>query len=186
MSFEVLISIILGFSLAAAAGFRVFVPLLILSFSANLGWFEVAESWQWVGSTTALLLLGVATIIEVGAYLIPWVDNILDSVAVPLAGVAGTLLMVATMGDLDPVITWSLAIIAGGGAAAAISGSTSATRLGSTVTTGGIANPVLATTETLAATTISALSIVSPFIALFLVVILFWLVRKMLLRFRRK
>ncbi|EAQ40295.1 hypothetical protein MED134_06059 [Dokdonia sp. MED134] len=185
MSFELIVSIILGFSLAAAAGFRVFVPLLVLSLSAHFGWFPVNDTWQWVGSVPALVLLGVATLFEVGAYFIPWVDNLLDTISVPLAAIAGTLLMVATMGDMDPTITWALAIIAGGGAAAAVSGTTSATRLGSTATTGGIANPLVAGTETIAATTVSVASIFSPILALVIVSILIGLGWKIISRLRR-
>ena len=169
---ELIISIVLGFSLAAAAGFRVFIPLLVLSLAAHYGWFPVNESWGWVGSTAALWLLGVAAGVEVFAYFIPYVDNVLDTISVPLAGVAGSLLMLATMGDLNPAFSWALAIIAGGGAAAAISGTASATRLTSTATTGGIANPVVATTETGAATVVSVASIFSPFIALFIILLL--------------
>ncbi|TVZ51324.1 DUF4126 domain-containing protein [Dokdonia sp. Hel_I_53] len=186
MNAELVISIILGFSLAASAGFRVFVPLLVLSVSSYFGWFVVNDSWQWLGSTAALVLLSVATIVEVGAYLIPWVDNTLDTISVPIAAIAGTLLMVATMSTLDPVITWSLAIIAGGGAAAAISGSTSVTRLGSTATTGGLVNPVISTTETLAATTISTVSIFSPIIALLLLFATFWFLFKLINKIRKK
>ncbi len=186
MSFELIASIILGFSLAASAGFRVFVPLLVLSLSARFGWFAVGESWEWVGSLPALLLVGVATVFEVGAYFIPWVDNLLDSISVPLAAIAGTLLMVATMGDLDPMITWALAIIAGGGAAATVSGATSATRLGSTATTGGIANPAVAATETMAATTVSVASAFSPILGLILFAILFWVLWRFINRLRGK
>jgi len=185
MTFELIISIILGFSLAASAGFRVFVPLLVLSLAAHFGWFPVNDSWSWVGSIPALVLLGAATFFEIGAYFIPWVDNMLDTIAVPLAAIAGTLLMVATMGDMPPIITWSLAIVAGGGAAAAVSGTTSATRLGSTATTGGLANPIVSTTETVAATTVSVASVFSPIIALVLVLGLFGLVWKIVGRFRK-
>jgi len=172
MNFELIISIVLGFSLAAAAGFRIFIPLLIVSLSAHFGWFAVSENWQWVGSTAALWLLAIAAIIETFAYFIPWLDNLLDTASVPLAGIAGTLLMIATMGDLNPAFSWALAIVAGGGAAAAISGTTGATRLASTATTGGIANPVVASVETGAATTISVASVFSPFIALIIVFVI--------------
>ena len=171
MSLDLIISIVLGFSLAAAAGFRVFIPLLILSLSAHFGWFPVNENWEWVGSTAALWLLGVAAVVEIFAYFIPYVDNLLDTIAVPLAGIAGSLLMLATMGDVNPAFAWALAIIAGGGAAAAISGTTGATRLTSTATTGGIGNPVVATAETGAATAVSVASIFSPLIAMILVLL---------------
>lgn len=186
MSFELIISIILGFSLAASAGFRVFVPLLVLSLSAHFSWFPVNDTWQWVGSIPALVLLGVATVFEIGAYFIPWVDNLLDTISVPLAAIAGTLLMVATMGDINPTITWALAIIAGGGAAAAVSGTTSAARLGSTATTGGLANPIIAGTETIAATTVSIAGIFSPILALMLVLFLIGIVWRVVRKVRKQ
>lgn len=171
MSIELIISIVLGFSLAAAAGFRVFIPLLVLSLAAHFGWFPVNESWEWVGSTAALWLLGVAAVVEIFAYFIPWVDNLLDTISIPLAGIAGTLLMLATMGDVNPAFAWALAIIAGGGAAAAISGTASATRLTSSATTGGLGNPIVSTVETGAATMVSVASIFSPVIALLLLLL---------------
>ncbi len=186
MSFELIISILLGFSLAASAGFRVFVPLLVLSLAAHFGWFPVNGSWEWVGGYPALILLSVATVFEVGAYFIPWVDNALDTISVPLAAVAGTLLMVATMGDMNPTFTWALAIIAGGGAAAAVSGTTSATRLTSTATTGGIANPLVAGAETVAATTVSVASIFSPVLAVILLLLVFGLVWRFVRKLRKK
>ena len=184
MSIELLISIVLGFSLAAAAGFRVFIPLLILSLSAHYGWFPVNENWEWVGSTAALWLLGVAALVEIFAYFIPYVDNLLDTIAVPLAGIAGSLLMLATMGDVNPAFAWALAIIAGGGAAAAISGTTGATRLTSTATTGGFANPVVSTAETGAATAVSLASIFSPFIALILLLLFVGVVWRVIKKIR--
>ncbi len=185
MSIELIISIVLGFSLAAAAGFRVFIPLLVLSLAAHFEWFPVNENWQWVGSTAALWLLGVASVVEVLAYLIPWVDNLLDTIAVPMAGIAGTLLMLATMGDVNPAFAWALAIIAGGGAAAAISGTTSATRLTSSATTGGLGNPVVSTVETGAATAVSVASVFSPFIALLLLLLFIGGIWRLIKRIRR-
>ena len=155
---QIIAGVCLGVGLAAAVGFRVFLPLLFLSIA---GFYEVIplnESWQWAGSLTAVIVLAIATLIEIAGYYIPWVDNALDTIAVPLATIAGTLAMAATVTDLDPVFTWALAIIAGGGTAAAISGTSSAVRLTSTATTGGIANPVVSTAETATATIFSALA----------------------------
>ncbi|APX99984.1 DUF4126 domain-containing protein [Lacinutrix venerupis] len=169
---ETIISICLGIGLAASVGFRVFVPLFALSLTAYLGGWELNESWQWIGSLSALIVLGVATVVEICAYYIPYVDNLLDSVAIPLAAIAGTAVMVSTVADLSPVVTWALAIIAGGGTAAAVAGTSGAARLTSTATTGGVANPVVSTVETGTAVVMSAISIVFPVIAIFLVIII--------------
>ena len=185
-TFEIILSIFLGIGLATATGFRVFLPLLVLSLA---GFYEVIplnEGWQWIGSLTAIITLGVATLIEIFGYYIPWFDNILDTIALPLATLAGTAIMVATITDLDPVITWALAIIAGGGTAAAIKGNASAARLTSSTTTVGFANPVLTTIETGVSTFMSILSIFVPVIAFLFVIVLFFIIFRFYKKLRKK
>lgn len=132
---ETIISICLGIGLAASAGFRVFVPLFVLSLATHYGYVPVGESFTWIGSQAAMICLGIATVVEIFAYYIPFVDNLLDSIAIPLASIAGTIVMASTLVDLDPMLTWGLAIIAGGGTAAALNTATAKTRLASTATT---------------------------------------------------
>ena len=184
MTPETIFSILLGIGLAASVGFRVFVPLFALSLASFYEIIPLNESWQWVGSMPAMITLGIATIVEIVAYLIPWLDNLLDTIAVPLAAVAGTAVMLSTAADLDPVVTWSLAIIAGGGTATAIKTSTSTTRLASTATTGGIANPVVSTVETGTSVVMSVLSFVAPVLAIIFVVIILYLMFKVFRWFR--
>lgn len=172
MNTETILSIFLGIGLAASVGFRVFLPLFALSLASYFGVWELNENWEWIGSLIAVLTLGVATLLEIFAYFIPWFDNLLDSVAVPLAAIAGTAVMVSTVANLDPVVTWSLAIIAGGGTATAIKGAGATGRLASTATTGGLANPVLATFETGTAAVVTVASIFVPVLAAVLVIII--------------
>jgi len=181
---ETIFSIIIGIGLAASVGFRIFVPLFALSLASFYGIIPLNESWEWVGSSTAIIILGIATIVEILAYFIPWLDNLLDTIAVPLAAVAGTAVMVATVSNLDPTITWALAIIAGGGTATAIKGSTSTTRLASTATTAGIANPVISTVETGTSIIMSVFSIFIPILAIILVVLIFWILFKIFKLFK--
>ncbi len=183
---DTIISIFLGIGLAASVGFRVFLPLFALSLAAYLGVWELNESWQWIGSLAALIALGVATFVEIFAYFIPWVDNALDSVAVPLAAIAGTAVVVSTVANLDPVVTWSLAIIAGGGTATAIKGANAAGRLTSTATTGGIANPIVATVETGTAVVVSTASILVPPIAAILVIVILVIIFRIYRKLRPK
>ncbi len=171
MSGETMLSVFLGIGLAASAGFRVFVPLFALSLASYAGLWELNENWEWMGSLTAIVITGVATLAEVFGYFIPWIDNLLDSLAIPLAALAGTAVMVSTLTGMDPVITWTLAIIAGGGTATVIKGAAAGTRLTSTVSTGGIANPAVSAVETAAATTISLVSILAPVLATLLVIV---------------
>lgn len=176
MTTETLISIFLGVGLSASVGFRVFLPLFALSLAAYFGVWELNESWQWIGSTAALVTLGVATLVEIFGYYIPYLDNLLDSIAVPLAAIAGTAVMVSTVADLSPEITWALAIIAGGGTAAAISGASGATRLTSTATTAGFANPVVSTVETGTSIIMSIFSIFLPVVAFILVLVIVYII----------
>ncbi|MCB0458184.1 MAG: DUF4126 domain-containing protein [Flavobacteriaceae bacterium] len=183
---DIIFSVFLGIGLAAAVGFRVFLPLLVLSLAGYLDCFPLAENWAWVGSLTAVITLSVATLIEIFGYYIPWVDNLLDTIAVPLAGIAGTAVMLATVSDLSPLITWSLAIIAGGGTAAVIKGNTSAIRLTSSATTGGIANPIVATAETGTSIVLTLVSILFAPLAIILVLFIFYLMYKFFKKLRKK
>lgn len=181
---ETLLSIFLGIGLSASVGFRVFLPLFALSLAAYFNLWELNESWLWIGSTTAVVTLGIATVVEIVAYYIPVIDNALDTIAIPLATIAGTAVMVSTVADLSPVITWALAIIAGGGTAAVVKSSASTARLGSTVSTAGFANPIVSTIETGTSILMSIISIFLPVLAIFLVLFIFCLIYKLYRKLR--
>ena len=182
---ETVLSIFLGIGLAASVGFRVFVPLFALSLAAHFNLWELNDSWQWIGSLTAVITLGVATVVEIIAYYIPYIDNLLDSIAIPLATIAGIAVMVSTVADLSPVITWALAIIAGGGTAASVASSSGATRLASTTTTGGIANPLVSTIETGASVIMAVVSLFIPVLAFVFVLIIFYLIFRLYKKMKR-
>ncbi len=181
-----IISICLGIGLAAAAGFRVFVPLFVLSLATHFEYVPVGESFVWIGNTSAMICLGIATVVEIFAYFIPYIDNLLDSLAIPLASIVGTVVMASTLIELDPMQTWGLAIIAGGGTAAALTTATAATRATSTATTVGIANPIVSTTETATASFVSILAIFLPVIAVIFVLFLFFVGIKFFRRIVKK
>ncbi|MGD1945236.1 MAG: DUF4126 domain-containing protein [Croceivirga sp.] len=186
MSSETVISIFLGVGLAASAGFRVFLPLFALSLAGYFDIWELNDNWQWIGSLAAVLTLGVATVVEIFAYFLPWIDNALDTISLPLAAIAGSAVMVSTVANLDPVVTWSLAIIAGGGTASAIKGAKAAGRLTSTATTAGVANPIVSTIETGTATVVTAASIFAPIFAAVLVIIILVIIFRIYRRLRPK
>jgi hypothetical protein len=186
---ETVLSILIGLGLAAACGFRVFVPLLIMSLAsrAGVGHLALAPSFVWIGSTPALLSFAVATVLEIAGYYIPWLDNLLDTIATPAAIVAGIVVTASAMTtDVSPFLKWTLAVVAGGGTTAAFQGITSVTRHISSFTTGGLANPVLATAEAGGAAMLSVLAITVPLLAFLVVVGLLYLgVKKVLFRFWR-
>ncbi len=182
---ETIISICLGIGLAASVGFRVFLPLFVLSLASYFEVWELNASWLWIGSLTAVITFGVATLIEILAYYIPFVDNLLDTIAIPLATIAGTAVMVSTVADLNPVISWALAIIAGGGTAAAIKSTATASRATSTVSTAGFGNPLISTVETGASLIISIFSIFLPIFAFVLVVLILIVIFKLYKKFKQ-
>jgi hypothetical protein len=167
-----ILPIVLGISLAAATGFRVFIPLLVMGLAAREGVLPISSSFTWVGTTPALVMLSVAAAVEVAAYYIPGLDNLMDTLATPAAVVAGILASAAVMADVPPMLKWTLAIIAGGGAAGLTQGTTALLRGHSTVLTAGFGNPIIATGELVSALAVSILSILAPWIALLVVIIL--------------
>src|SRR5688572_8039191 len=182
---DTVISIALGIGLAAATGFRVFVPLLVASIAAYSGHLPLDENFAWLGSLPAITALAVAAAIEVLAYYIPVVDNLLDTVTTPLALVAGTVVSAAVITDLPPLIKWSTAIIAGGGVAGITQGVTTLLRAKSTAFAAGVTNPVISTVEVIAAAVIAVLALLAPAIALALVVLFCWLAMRLVRHFLR-
>lgn len=172
---ELGLSIALGIGLAAATGFRLFLPLLVLSVAAWTGHVNLNESFAWLGTPTAVLMLGTAAIVEIAAFYIPGVDNLLDTLATPGAVVAGTIASAAVMTDVPPMVKWTAAVIAGGGVAGVTQGLTAMLRAKSTVFTGGLGNSTVATAELGGATLISILALAAPVAALVLIVLFFWL-----------
>ena len=182
---DTVLSIALGIGLAAAVGFRVFIPLLVASIAAYTGHLRLDENFAWLGTLTAIAMLGVAAVIEVLAYYIPVVDNLLDTLTTPLALVAGTVVSAAVITDLPPLIKWSTAIIAGGGVAGITQGITTLLRAKSTAFTAGAGNPVVSTAEVGASAIVAVLALLAPAIALAVVVFFCWLAVRMVRRFLR-
>jgi Domain of unknown function (DUF4126) len=182
---ETILSIFLGIGLASASGFRVFLPMFAMSLASYFKVFELNESFQFIAGLPALITLGIATIVEIFGYYIPFIDNLLDTIATPLAAIAGTVVMASTLVHLPTEMTWILALIAGGGTATAMQGMTSATRLASSIKTAGLGNPIVATAETGTATLMSALSIFAPIIAIIFVFALLGVVYFLYKKFRK-
>jgi len=184
---EILSSILLGIGLSAATGFRIFVPFLVASIASMTGFLPLSESFEWIGTYPALIAFSAATILEIGAYYIPWFDNLLDTIATPAAFIAGAILMVAVVSGLPPLVKWALAIIAGSGAAGIVQTGTSVSRLTSTTTTGGIGNPVVSTVEAGSSFGLSALAILVPIVAgLITIFLLLWLGKKIYYKLKPK
>jgi hypothetical protein len=172
MSMELLLSICVGIGLSAACGFRVFVPMLVMSIAANSGHLQLASSFAWIGSPAALIAFGLATALEVTGYYVPWLDHFLDSIATPAAIIAGTIITASMVTGVSPFLKWTLAIIAGGGIAGTVQATTVLARGISLASTGGLGNPLVATLELGGSIITSVAAVIAPFFAIALVVLL--------------
>ena len=180
---QVILSLSLGLGLAAACGFRIFIPPLMMGIASRFDLYELEGSFSWVGETWAIGIFAIATLVEVGGYYIPWIDNLLDTIATPAAIIGGIFVTSASLeGDMDPGIQWMLAIIAGGSTAGVIQIGTVATRAASTGTTGGLANPIISTLEALASIVCILLSLFLVIIIPFVLVFLIWVAIKYIMK----
>jgi hypothetical protein len=180
-----ILGVVVGVGLSAACGFRVFLPLLLLSLGVSTGRVHPGEGWVWIGSTPALIVLCVATVVELIGYLIPWIDHALDALAIPLATTAGTVLTAGYLVDLEPTLRWSLGLIAGGGTAGGIRAGLTAVRAGATATTGGVGNPLLGIVEGCVSILMTVLAILAPIVALPLIAVFFLVLVNLVRRVRR-
>ena len=163
---EAALAVSAGIALAAAAGLRVFVPLLAASAAAYLGHLDLAPGAAWLGTAPALVALSVAAALEVGAYFVPALDHALDAIATPLAVVAGIVVSAALFTDMPGYLRWALALIAGGGSAGLVQGATTLLRLKSGLLTGGLGNPLVALAELAGALILALLALLAPLLAL--------------------
>jgi len=184
---QVILSLSLGLGLAAACGFRVFIPPLMMGVASRFDLYELEGSFVWVGETWAIGVFAIATLAEVGGYYIPWVDNLLDMIATPAAIIGGIFVTSASLeGDMNSGMQWLLAIIAGGSTAGVIQIGTVATRAISTSTTGGLANPIISTLEALASIVCIIISLFLVVIVPFVLIFLIWMAIKYIMKRNNK
>jgi len=170
-----------GIGLSAACGFRVFVPLLVMSIASLSGHLTLAPGFQWIGTYPALICFSVATAVEIAGYYIPWVDHLLDTISTPAAIIAGTIITASLVTGMSPFVKWTLAIIAGGGAAGLVQGTTVVARGLSTASTGGLGNPLFATIELGGSLITSIVSVLIPSLGvLFIAALMFFVGKKIL------
>lgn len=164
MTMETVLGVMIGLGLAAACGFRVFVPMLVLSVAAKAGAVHLGSGFSWIASDGALAAFATASLLEVLGYWVPWIDHALDVAASPAAIVAGTLVAGSQLADLGPMLQWTCAIIAGGGIAAAVQATSVTTRAASTISTAGLGNPIISTVHSAGSVVLSLLAVVAPFL----------------------
>ena len=181
----IIMATLMGISLAAASGFRVFLPPFLLSLAArfNVVWFLdidlIGTQFEFFTSTLSIVVLGIATVAEFAAFYAPWIDNALDTIATPASIMAGVAMTAIVLEGNDPIIQWAIAIVAGGGVAATIQSATVATRGLSSTFTFGLGNSAVATGENVASVALTLIAILIPFLsALFVLLIVALLLRR--------
>ncbi len=172
---NIIAALCLGIGLSAGCGFRVFIPPLAFSIAAHAGVIQPSSDWQWLATYPAIVTLGIAATVEVLAYFIPWVSNLLDSIEVALAPIAGTLITASSLsmaGEVDPALLWTLSVLAGGGTAETVEVATSLTRLAASGATAGMGGPIVSLMEMISSIIVSILAITVPIVATILVLFL--------------
>lgn len=169
---QIILQVFLGVALAAVCGYRIFVPLLVMGIAGLAGYMDFAAGFQWIASYPAVIIFGVATILEIAGYFIPHVDNFLNAISLPAGVVAGVIVAASAITDMNPVLKWTLAIIAGGGAATITSLLSNGVHQGSTAVSAGLANPIVSTAESVGTVAASVLSIAIPALSVIFVIVL--------------
>lgn len=167
---NILLSIATGIALAAAAGFRAFVPLLAAGLAIHFGWVEPARGFDWLGEPVVLVALGVATAAEIAAYYVPGVDHVLDLIGAPVAVATGIIAAAGVMVGMPDWLRWLTAIGAGGAVATAGHAINAVGRAKTGAASGGVANPAYSTAELAGSVLISSLAFILPVIAVILLI----------------
>jgi Domain of unknown function (DUF4126) len=178
-SLTVALSIAMGLALAAAAGFRAFVPLLAAGLAINFGAVEPAPGFAWLGEPVVLGALGVATAAEIAAYYVPGVDHALDVLAAPVAIAAGVVAAAGVMVGVPEWVRWLTAIGAGGAVTGATHALSAVGRAKTGAATGTLGNPLYATAELAGSAVLAAAAFVLPVIALIAAIAIgVWLLKR--------
>ena len=141
----------------------------LLSVWFKLGLMDVdleGSDFEFLSSDMSLIVMGSASLMEILAYKVPFLDNALDAVATPLAGLAGVTVVAITLQGTDPAIQWAFAIIAGGSTSIGIQSATVAGRGLSSVASLGVANPIFSMVEDIFSLLIVLIALLAPFLAL--------------------
>ncbi len=186
--------VLAGMSLAACCGLRAFLPPFAVGLAARLGvtglafgdGFALNPAFDWLASTPALVVFGVAVLFEVAADKVPVIDHMLDLVQTWVRPVAGALVVASTLAELDPLWAAVTGLVLGGGIAGGVHVAKAQIRLLSTLGTGGIASPVLSVIEDVLAIVGSWLAIVAAVVAAVLIALGLLVTWSLVRRFRRR
>jgi hypothetical protein len=163
----------LAIALASVCGIRAFSPILIVSILSKIGFIPLQSDFEWLSSTSALIILSIATLIEIIAYFFPWVDSVLSAISTIVTPVAGIIVSCAVLDGFDPTFRWVFAVVAGGGISEGVALIKMGIHFIVDVFTAGIAAPILSFIENIVAICSSILAFLIPILtALFLLILI--------------
>ena len=180
---EFLPSIGMGIGLAACAGLRAWLPLLLAGLLSRAGILTLGPNFQFLSTNRALLLFAVATVVEIAGDKIPAVDHTLDAFSTVLRPAAGSLLAASAFWQVsDPLTAWALGISVGAPSAMIPPAAKTVLRAASSTLTAGLANPVISLGEDLLAMVLFALAIMVPMLLAFTLCVIGLLLMRRLAR----
>lgn len=180
---EFLPALALAIALAASAGLRAWLPLLLAGGLARAGVLDLGPSFAFLSSNKALLIFGVATAVELLGDKIPAVDHALDVIGTPLRPAAGALLAASVLGTVsDPLTALVLGTAVGAPSALVPHALKTGLRTASTALTGGLANPVISFIEDGVSVALVVLAVLVPLLVIALLGVAIYLTARLLRR----
>lgn len=187
MTTNIVLGILLGLGLSASTGLNTFLPLLLLSAAArfHVAGIELGSKFEWLTSDAAMITLVVACVIELVADKIPAVDHFLDSAGTIVRPLAGALASASVLTGVDPIVAAVVGLIVGAPTSLGLHTLKAGTRVASTATTFGCANPVISLIEDVVSFCLSVISIFLPVVVPLVLAALVYGLYRLMMRIRR-
>jgi hypothetical protein len=179
--FDWVTALALAVALSAVSGLRALLPILLTGLVARAGWVDLGPTFEFLSGNRALIIFGVAALLEIAGDKIPALDHALDTVHSFLRPLSGSLLAAAALSRVtDPTHALVGGIVLGAPTALVPHAVKSTARIASTVFTGGLANPFLSILEDVLAVVLFILAVVVPILAAVTVIVLMVLLARRL------
>ncbi|HEX2834042.1 MAG TPA: DUF4126 domain-containing protein [Thermoanaerobaculia bacterium] len=184
---NLVLALLLGLGLSASTGLNTFIPLLLLGAAAkfHVAGITLGDKFGWLASDVALIVLIIAAIAEIIADKFPAVDHFLDTIGTFARPVAGAIAAASVFTDVDPMVAAILGLIVGAPTSFGFHTLKAGTRVASSATTFGCANPVISLAEDVLSFGLSILAIFAPIIVPIALLILFWMLWTLVKKLRR-
>jgi hypothetical protein len=154
-------SLLAAFGLSGAAGLNAWIPLLAVSLLGRAGQLELADGYDWLESTPALVVLTAAFVLDFVGDKVPAIDSLLHAAGTVVHPAAGAIVFAGPTEiptDVPSIVLFALG--------ASVAGSLHATRATirpvSTTMTAGAGNPVLSLAEDIVSAVLSFVAVLAP------------------------